>query len=322
MKVGIVGTGGMGSVHANAYANMPDVELFAYDRNLERLYTVIAPIGAAPRSGVETLVDEVDIVDICVPTDVHEEVAAQALAKGKSVFCEKPLARTLESARRMIDASKHAGGIFGVGQVVRYFPEFRRAHDLVKSGAVGRPAAIRTHRGGAAPSGSDAWFMDHRRSGGVLVDLAIHDFDWLRWTFGEVQTVYSRSIAAGKGSGPDYALTVLTHESGAISHVESTWLDPAGFSTSFEVAGSDGLLAFDSRKAASLSVSVPGRMSYEANLAPADDPYYQELRAFLDAVAKGEQAPVDIEEGFHALAISLAALESAKTGKPTVPARL
>jgi predicted dehydrogenase len=121
MKVGIVGTGGMGSVHAKAYADMPDVELFAYDRNLERLYKVIAPIGAAPRSGVETLVDEVDVVDICVPTDVHEEVATHALAKGKSVFCEKPLARTLDSARRMIDAAKNAGGRFGVGQVVRYF---------------------------------------------------------------------------------------------------------------------------------------------------------------------------------------------------------
>jgi predicted dehydrogenase len=164
--------------------------------------------------------------------------------------------------------------------------------------------------------------MDHQRSGGVLVDLAIHDFDWLRWTFGDVKTVYSRSTAVGKGSGPDYALTVLTHDSGAISHVESTWLDPAGFSTSFEIAGSEGLLAYHSRHAASLSVSVTGRSTYEANMAPMDDPYYQELRAFLESVEKGEPAPVGIEEGFHALAISLAALESARTGKPTAPARL
>ena len=322
MKVGIIGTGGMGGVHARAYANMPDVELLAFDRNRDRLHSVIAPIGAAPRTSIENLIDAVDVVDICLPTDMHEVVATQALAAGKAVFCEKPLARTLDSARRMVEAAKHAGSHFGVGQVVRYFPEFRRAHDLVKSGAVGRPAAVRTHRGGGAPTGSDAWFMDHTRSGGVLVDLAIHDFDWLRWTFGEVKTVYARSTAANKGAGPDYALTVLSHENGAISHVESTWLDPAGFSTAFEVAGSDGLLAYDSQRAASLSVCVAGRTAYEANMAPTDDPYYHELRAFLDAVGKGEPAPVDILEGFHALAISIAALESATTGKPTAPAPL
>ncbi len=82
--------------------------------------------------------------------------------------------------------------------------------------------------------------MDHQRSGGVLVDLAIHDFDWLRWTFGEVVSVSSRSVASKSMKGPDYALTVLKHESGTVSHVETTWMDPAGFSTSFEVAGSYG----------------------------------------------------------------------------------
>ncbi|MHB8636494.1 MAG: Gfo/Idh/MocA family protein [Fimbriimonadaceae bacterium] len=321
MKVGIIGVGGMGSVHARAYANMPDVELFAFDRNPDRLVGVIGPIGAVALSGIEALIHAVDVVDICLPTDMHEDIALQAITAGKAVFCEKPMARSLDSARRIVERAQASGVTFGVGQVARYFPEFRRAHDLVKAGAVGRPAAIRTHRGSAAPTGSDAWFMDHRRSGGVLVDLAIHDFDWLRWTFGEVKSLYARSTAASKGCGPDYALTVLTHESGAISHVESTWLDSLGFATAFEVAGSDGLLAYDSRSAASLTVSTAGRTAYDANFAPTDDPYYQELRAFLDAFVAGRPAPVGAEEGFHALAISLAALESATSGNVTVPAR-
>jgi predicted dehydrogenase len=104
--------------------------------------------------------------------------------------------------------------------------------------------------------------------------------------------------------------------------VETTWLDPAGFSTAFEVAGSEGLLVYDSRRAATLSVSVAGHTSYEANFVAADDPYFRELRAFLDAHAAGLPSPVGIEEGFHALAISLAALESATKGRRTRPARL
>jgi predicted dehydrogenase len=322
MKVGIVGTGGMGSVHARAYAQMPDVELFGFDRNEERLSAVMESTVGTTTVSVKKLIEAVDIVDICLPTDMHESVAVQAMEAGKTVYCEKPLARTLDSARSMVTTARKLGVRFGVGQVVRYFPEFRRAHDLVVDGAVGKSAAVRTHRGGSAPTGSESWFMDHSRSGGVLVDLAIHDFDWLRWTFGEVKSVVARSVAAKKGRGPDYALAVLTHESGTVSHVEATWMDPAGFSTAFEIAGSEGLLNYDSRAAASLQLSVAGKTSYEANLTPTDEPYYLELRAFLDAVGDGSAVPVGIEEGFHALAISLAALQSAETGKACVPERL
>lgn len=321
MKVGIIGTGGMGGVHARAYAKMDDVELFGYDRNEERLSQVIADKGAH-RSTIEELIAAVDVVDVCLPTDLHADAVIQAIDAGKAVMCEKPLTRDIESARRLVDKVRQSGARVGVGQVVRFFPEFRRAHELVKSGAVGKPAAIRTHRGGGAPSGDGGWFMDHSRSGGVLVDLAIHDFDWLRWTFGEVTSVYARSVAAHTMSGPDYGLTTMSHEGGAISHVEATWMDPSGFWTAIEIAGSDGLLAYDSRRTASLTMAVAGRTSYEANLNPTDDPYYLELRAFIDAMVAGAPVPVGIEEGFHAVAIALAALESAQTGKPVTPARL
>jgi predicted dehydrogenase len=312
----------MGGVHGKGYRLMPDVELFAFDRNPERLNIYCRENAAAAVSSREDLIAKCDVIDVCLPTDVHLEAALETIAAGKALFCEKPLARSLKEAEQMLTAANTSGVPFGVGQVVRYFPEFRRAHDLVKTGAVGKPAAIRTHRGGTAPSGADGWFMDMSRSGGVLVDLAIHDFDWLRWTFGEVKSLYARSTAIAKGGGPEYALTVLTMESGAIAHVESTWMDPRGFSTAFEIAGSDGLLNYDSREAASLQVATAGKIGYEANLVPTDDPYYQELRAFIDAVKAGSEPPVGGEEGFHALAISIAAFESAQKGTPMAPARL
>ena len=164
--------------------------------------------------------------------------------------------------------------------------------------------------------------MDHARSGGVLLDLAIHDFDWLRWTLGEVKTLYSRSVQARHGSGPDYGLTTLTFDSGAIAHVESTWMDPSGFRTTFEVAGSDGLIQHDSRETASLRTHTVGGTALDMNLSVTDDPYYKQLAAFFDALSNGSTVPVSAYEGAMALSISLAAIDSAQTGRAVTPVRL
>lgn len=123
MKVGIIGTGGMGGVHARAYAKMPDVELFAFDRNADRLYKTIGLI-AVPRSSVEALLEIVDVVDVCLPTDLHADVAIRAIEAGKAVMCEKPLTRDLDSARRLVAKVRSTSATFGVGQVVRFFPSF------------------------------------------------------------------------------------------------------------------------------------------------------------------------------------------------------
>src|SRR5204863_4959008 len=143
------------------------------------------------------------------------------------------------------DAAAKANVPLMPGQVVRFFAEYATGNRLVKEGKVGKPAAARTRRGGLAPMGSHGWFQDYQRSGGVLLDLAVHDFDWLRWTLGEVKHLYSRSVGVATDGGPDYALTVLTFESGAVAHVESTWMDPSGFRTAFEVCGSEGMIQFD-----------------------------------------------------------------------------
>lgn len=163
--------------------------------------------------------------------------------------------------------------------------------------------------------------MDHHRSGGVLIDLAIHDFDWLRWTLGEVKHLYSRSLGAKTMQGPDYALTTLTFESGAVAHVETTWMDPSGFRVTFEVAGSGGLIQYDSRDTSILQTHVGGKVAKESPVAPLDDPYYRELRGFLTAVSDGTPLPVTGYDGLMALSIALAALESAKTDRVVVPTR-
>ncbi len=315
MKVGVVGTGGMGNAHARQYHKMSEVELGYYERNLGRGETFRQNWGAHLCNSIEELLDWADVIDVCLPTDAHPEFAHRVIEAGKPLFLEKPIARTVDAAQAIVDAAKAANVPLMIGHVVRYFPEFALARQMVQSGSVGKPAAIRTRRGGPAPTGSSGWFMDHSRSGGVLLDLAIHDFDWLQWTFGDVKFLYSRSVGATTGHGPDYALTTLTFESGAVAHVEATWMDPGGFRTYFDIAGSEGLLEFDSKKTPALKTVTTESSSYEPSLAPFDDPYFLELSAFLASVQTGSPVPITGEDGLVALKIALAALESAKTGK-------
>jgi predicted dehydrogenase len=298
---------------------MADVELSFFETNAERADAFSARFDCAGKSSLEELISWADAVDICLPTQLHHPVALQAIASGRAVFVEKPVTRSLAEGRELIEAVQKSGVPAMVGQVVRYFPEFRVGSELVRNGGIGNPAIARTRRGGTMPKGSDGWFADYSQSGGCLLDLAIHDFDWLRWTFGEVKHLVSKSVGISRGSGPDYALTTLTFQSGPIAHVETTWMDPGGFRTTFEVAGSEGLIEFDSRATPSLRTVTPDGTRLESNLNPTDDPYYRQLRDFVDSVQKNVSPPISIQDGFMALSISLAACESARTGERVCP---
>ncbi|CAN5485482.1 Gfo/Idh/MocA family oxidoreductase [soil metagenome] len=305
-RVGILGAGGMGRAHARHWGAMSDVELHVFDPVSERATSVNATV----HPNEDELRAAVDLVDVCLPTDLHREATERALSAGKAVFLEKPIARTLGDAEAIAQMTQSTGGALGIGHVVRYFPEYAGAHRLIKNGGIGKPASARLRRGGGAPKGHDGWFMSAERSGGVLLDLAIHDFDWLLWTIGPITEVLTRSVKRG-GDGPDHALTLLKHENGCVSHVESTWMDPGGFRTEIDVAGSEGLVQYDSLKDG-VALRQSGTPIYTSR---PDDPYYLELRAFLDAVQRGEKPPVTAEDGLAALQVSLAAIESDRTGQ-------
>lgn len=317
--IGIMGAGGMGNVHARHYRALGDVELVIYEPLADRARQFADVHHAKIAATEEELCRLADAVDLCVPTDYHPDCALRAISCGLHVLVEKPIAKTLEEAGEVVKAADKAGVVLMVGQVVRYFPEFRKGHELVAAGGVGKPAAARMRRGGGVPRAE--WFLDHARSGGVLVDLAVHDFDWLRWTLGEVELLYSRSVGASSMKGPDYALTTLTFESGAVAHVESTWMDPSGFRVTFEVCGSEGMIEYDSRNTPAVRTHTAGGTRTESPLAAVDDPYRNQLKDFVSACRGEMSPPVTGYDGFMAVSIALAALESAKTGKTVRPSR-
>lgn len=319
MRIGLWGAGGIAKVHARHAVKLPGVSLVVYDRDPERANELATNHGGEAVDSDADLLASADAVVICLPTDLHAMAAETALKAGRAVLIEKPMTRSLAEADYLVDLSRQTGSLLVPGHVVRFFADYEQMHNLVAGGAVGKIATVRMRRGGKAPTGSDGWFQNAERSGGVLLDLAVHDFDWMIWTCGPVVEVNARSLRLGPNPPDvpgDYALTTLTFASGAIGHMEATWLDPSGFSVNVEVAGQEGVVAFDSRGAAGLRVHTAAGSTAATPRADGDDPYFRQMTAFVAAV-RGEAPPaVRAEEGRHALAVALAAMESAQTGQP------
>lgn len=325
-RVGIIGTGGMGNVHANHYKNIPGVEIHCFDNSDERGAAFLGRHRATGHESLESLLDACEAVDICLPTDLHLEVGLKALGAAKHVLIEKPMAHSVAECAQLVATAEKSGTHLVPGHVVRFFPEYALANRLVREGKIGNPAAVRTRRGGKPPLGSDLWFRDAKRSGGVLLDLAVHEFDFLRWTLGEVKSVFSKALVWSRPAlaatvAGDYALTTLEFESGCVAHVEATWLDPSGFRVTFEFCGSEGMIEYDSRIAPSLRTHLASGSVQEGPMLGTDDPYFKQLSAFIAAV-RGEREPaVSARDGLAAVAIARAAIESAESGKPVQPAR-
>ena len=318
MRIGLVGAGFMGGVHLDAYASIPDVEVVGVaDARVEAAVAGAKMVGARPYTSYEELVavEEVEVVDVCLPTAFHRDLAVRAAGEGRHVILEKPMALTMEDAKQILDAFSGDGPRLFVGHVVRFFPEYVGIKQKIDAGDLGTVGVVRTSRRSPFLLGWNDWYADWRVSGGVLLDLVIHDFDFLRWALGEVQRVYARGILGREYNRLDYVLATLRFESGAIAHVEGHWGYPGPFNYSIEVAGSDALLAVDSTEPTSLQL-IGGAPEEVPDLASGKSPYEKELEHFIHCIATGEEPIVQAHDACEALRIGLAATDSVLTGEP------
>jgi predicted dehydrogenase len=336
MRIGIVGAGFMASTHAAGWTETPAEIAGFVHRTEEGARPLASQYGAQAYPDLDAMLADVDVVDICTPTHLHYEKVLQAAAAGKDIVCEKPLARTLEQGQAMIAACRNVGVKLLVAHVVRFFPEYALAKAAIDRGEIGQPAVVRIARESSGPMNvMDTWFGDLEKSGGMILDLMIHDFDYARWVAGEVATVFAKSIQAShNGAARDHGLAILTHRNGAICHVAGSWaLPPPEFHTRFEIAGTEGLIEFDSEATKPIHAYLFGGEVGELADVPVpgsplnESPYTTEIKAFYEALAHDAPLPVTAEDGLAALQIALAALESAHSGAvvslaplPEVPA--
>lgn len=296
MRVGVVGAGGIAVPHVRAWQELgADVVVSSRHRPTE----FAERHGTAVAADLTELLATSDLVDVCSPTDTHDEVVLAALAAGRPVVCEKPLARTARAAQDLVDAAETAGVPLLPAHVVRWFPAHEALRARLVTGSLGVVDRARfTRQVQAPPEGS--WFHDVERSGGVVLDLMLHDLDQALWHFGPVRDVTATAFdPAGRA-----VRAVLAHDSGTTSTVEATW-GPAGtpFATTFEVSGSRGTARHDSM------ADAPGG----GEPGGGEDPYLRQARELLDTVLTGAPARVTAADGVAAVALAERVLQALGT---------
>ncbi len=324
MRVGIVGTGFMGEAHAAAWLQTPATIAGFVGKTAVSDHPLAQKHNTQMYADFDAMLADVDVVDICTPTPLHHTMVLRAAAAGKDIVCEKPLARTMAQANEMVAACAAAGVKLLVAHVVRFFPEYVLAKQAVAAGEIGDTAVMRFSRCSFQPKkAADNWFLDQKQSGGMMLDLMIHDFDFARWVGGNVKTVFAKKISSSHADAiVDHGLAILTHENGTISHIEGSWAyPPPMWRTRFEIAGSNGWLSHDSHETAVTHLHLHQTSSDAPDVALpnsplAEDPYTTQIKSFYWHLAEGVETAVSATDGLMALQIALAAIESAETGQP------
>jgi len=328
VRIGFVGAGGMAGVYADRIADMEDATVagVASPNSAASFVDEHAPSATAYSDAeVLCLSGDVDAVAVLTPTDTHREMVEVAAEHGLDVICEKPLARTVEGARAIADVVEETEITFMTAHVVRFFPEYATAKERVDAGEVGDPGVVRTRRAFGFP-GDRGWFDEFERSGGALLDVAVHDFDYLRWAFGPVEQVFTRRADWESEGHSEVALTTVRLESGVVGHVEvyTVEVPSVPFTTSFEIAGTEGLIEFDLDDVE--PVTQYGQESVHAPRDPVGDDlplgrdgYRRQLDQFVECVESGEDPLVGVADGAASMRVSLAAIESARRNAPVAP---
>ena len=319
LRVGVLGAGFAGAMHARSALGIDGVAVTAVAAaTVEEAAPIAHETGARIEPDAATLcrAKDIDLVVVATPTYLHAEHAIAAARAGKHVFCEKPLARTLADAERIVRACDDARVALAVGHVVRYFPEYQAAKRMLDDGTLGRATLATLTRGNFAVGSARPWYLDPQKSGGVVLDLMLHDLDTVRWWFGEPQRIFARHMRAGDG-GLEYALATLRFDDRPIVHIEGSWAEHGGFRTGFELRAANGMLVHDSRAASPFVVQAPGGGAPAMMASPtlAESPYQRQLRDVFARIARGERPLVDGREGLRTLALGLAVIESAETGR-------
>jgi len=311
--VGLVGAGGISHLHLpNLLGLGADVVVYSEEGAEQMTHRY----GGTAVDSLAALLDRVDLVDVVTPTHTHRDIVLAALAAGKDVICEKPLARTNADAAAMVAAAREAGRRLFPAHVVRYFPEYVQLKHAVDRGALGDIAVSRFIRGGATPT--RPWYTTNALSGGVVMDQMIHDLDQARWIAGEVVRI--SAVATTEEAHVHAAHVLLSHASGAISQVSGLWGPPSQlFGTEFCVTGTDGSLSHNSFAEGSYRLRSAKPTTDNGFLPPTDpqeSPYAAELDDFVRAVQGGPEPRVTAEDGLIAVRMANAALESIQTGQP------
>jgi len=329
----MVGYGYMGGMHYDALKLIDEARVVGvWGRDPSSTKEFASKRGIKAYASLEEVLKdkEVQIVDVCTPSHTHADFSIRALDAGKHVFVEKPMALSLREADDMIDAVDRSGRKLMVAHVLRFFSDYMRMKEMVDAGAIGDITMGRAFRGGQLPPWTLSWFKDMKKSGGVVLDLSIHDIDFLIWSFNQpVTRVFAKveRLTHRDMTAHDYTLINMRFAGGGIAFVEGSFALPRQFpfTMKMELDGAKGMLQLDNQTPTPAKLFTadtskgfaPETLHWKPTLHPLPlDPFYREIKHFVDCIVQDKRPLTDAQESRKCLEVCIAALRSAKEGAP------
>lgn len=327
VRLGLIGAGRIGRLHAeHLRLRIPEAELLMVTDVDEPAAIACAERYQIPGSGADyrRILErpDIDAVVICSSTDTHTRIIQDAAAAGKDVFCEKPIDTDLGRIDRALEAVRRAGILLQVGFNRRFDANFRRVRQAVKQGEIGTPHQL--HIVSRDPAPPPIEYV--RKSGGLFMDMTIHDFDMARFLIdAEVMEVYACGAvrvdpAIGEAGDLDTAVVILKFANGVVGMIENCRQAVYGYDQRVEVFGAGGSIRIDNNYPNTALLSGKDRVHRDLPLHFFMDryteSYLEELRAFLAAVRADGPSPVSGEAGRAPVVMALAARRSWEQNRP------
>ncbi len=333
VRIGLVGVGFMGQQHFGIYEGMEQAEVVAVcdkdpARVAEKAASVGGNIGEATEldlskqrryTSLEEMLaqEELDCVDVCTPTFLHAEMSIAALEAGCNVICEKPMALTVEDCDRMIAAAGANSRMLFIAQCIRFWPEYEVLAKMVNNGELGQVISARFVRQSPTPTwASENWLMDAELSGGAMLDLHIHDVDFILSLFGKPKAVVTRAgNLVTEGEPVDQIFTAYLYDDFACA-AEGGWVMPDSFpfEMGYQVLGEKGMLDFSLAKEPMLTIYPFDGEPYTPEFEPGTG-YERELAYFVECIeSNSAPARVTPASARESVRLVLAEVESAASG--------
>lgn len=325
LRIGVIGTGRIGRLHANnLVSSVKDADVVAVsDMNLPAAREVAEAlqIPACYADYHEILNDlTIDAVFICSSTDTHSVISMEAARAGKHIFCEKPIDHDLDKIREVLKTVKEAGVLYQVGFNRRFDRNFKHIHEVVADGGVGEVQIIKvTSRDPEAPPISYV-----KVSGGIFLDMTIHDFDMMRYLSGSEVTEVSAVGAClvnpeiAEAGDVDTCIITLRFANGALGVIDNSRQAVYGYDQRVEVFGSKGMISAENETPNNTTYYTASAVTREKPLyfflERYNEAYIKEEREFVDACLNGKQPPVGAMDGLQPVLIGLAARKSCELG--------
>jgi myo-inositol 2-dehydrogenase/D-chiro-inositol 1-dehydrogenase len=328
VTVGIIGAGRIGKVHTASICNIvknATIKTIADPFMNEETANWAKSMGVTntTKDYKEILADpEIDAVLICSSTNTHSPISVEAIKAGKHVFCEKPIDHDVEKIKDVIDALKDSKVKYQVGFNRRFDHNFEAVRNAVAAGKIGDPHIIKvTSRDPEPPSAEYAAV-----SGGMFLDMTIHDFDMVRFLAGcDAEEIYVQSAvlvdpAIGEAGDVDTAVITIKMENGAIAVIDNSRKAAYGYDQRAEVFGSKGMVATANDTESSAVLSTADGVSGEKPLYFFLERYMQsfakEVNCFIEAIENDTDTPLGVLDGLKPVLMGIAAKKSVKEHRP------